>query len=135
MFDAERAGTGDGDAHSLAFCFRRLHWPDDDVPDGSVGCGHVVEAVELLDASAPCAPRMISHITISTPSEPDSRRYSKCGILRSSSGSAVRLSRKRGVELLVDQPGARALQLMTHAAGAPHLDVQVFGVALDGPAQ
>ncbi len=56
----------------------------------------------------PCAPRMISHITSSMPSEPASRRYSRCGmpaqLLRVGDqlgrGSALSHSR-------VDQAGAR----------------------------
>src|SRR5450759_295679 len=36
------------------------------------------------------------------------------------------------VELLVDQPGARPLQLVAHAAGAPDLHVERFVVGLDG---
>src|SRR5450756_2821205 len=37
-----------------------------------------------------------------------------------------------GVELPVDQPGARPLQLVAHAAGAPDLDVERLVVGLDG---
>ena len=36
------------------------------------------------------------------------------------SGSATSPSRKRGVELDVDQPGPLALELVRHAAGAEH---------------
>ncbi len=38
---------------------------------------------------------------------------------------------ERIVELAVDQPGARSLQLMAHAAGAPDLHLEVIVVALD----
>ena len=41
---------------------------------------------------------------------------------------------KAGVELLVDEAGARSLQLVAHAAGAPNLHVQVLVEGLDGPA-
>ena len=44
------------------------------------------------------------------------------------------LVEERVVELGVDEPGARALQLVAHAAGAPDLDVEVLVVALHRPA-
>src|SRR6266849_3220826 len=38
------------------------------------------------------------------------------------------------VELLVDQSGARSLQLMTHSAGPPDVDVQIFIEGIHRPA-
>jgi hypothetical protein len=35
------------------------------------------------------------------------------------------------VPLLVDEPGARPLKLMAHAASAPDMDVDVLGIARD----
>ena len=49
-------------------------------------------------------------------------------------GIVVHVLEKRVVEGLIDEPGARSLQLMAHAARAPDLDVQVLLVALDRPA-
>ena len=97
VLDAEGAGPGEGD---LA-CVRRFlrgpiggGGPQHEVADRGVGRGHVVEAVELRRRSSPSAPRMISHITSSMPSEPASRRYSRCGM--SSAGASGRRSGGRG---------------------------------------
>ena len=61
---------------------------------------------------------MISHITSSIASAPASRRYSSGGICASRSGSRVKTVEKRRVELLIDESGARALDLVRHAARA-----------------
>ncbi len=50
-----------------------------------------LDARRCLDLS-PSAPRTISHMTSSMPSEPASRRYWMCGISLSSSGSLISLS-------------------------------------------
>jgi hypothetical protein len=41
---------------------------------------------------------------------------------------------ERVVKFGVDEPGTRALQLVTHAAGAPDVDGEVLAVALHGAA-
>ena len=64
------------------------------------------------------APRMMSHITSSMPSEPASRTYSMCGTFDSASGSEMRRSMNAD-RTLVDQTRARALELVAHAAGSP----------------
>ena len=82
-------------------------------------------------APRPCRParaRMISHMISSIPSVPASRRNSSRVILRSSSGSVGQLVEEGVVELGVDQPGALALELVAHAAGAPDLHVEARGI-------
>ncbi len=79
---------------------------------------------------SPSAPRMISHMISSMPSEPLSRRNSRRVILRSSSVSAGQLVEEGIVELGIDEAGARALELVAHAAGAPDLHVETRGIAL-----
>ena len=82
----------------------------------------------------PMAPRMISHMTSSIPSEPASRTYSMCG----TSAQVVRVGdqpvEERVVELRVDEARAGPLQLVAHAAGAPDVDREVLVVALHRPA-
>ncbi len=85
-------------------------------------------------AQSAIAPRAISHITSSMPSEPASRTYSMCGTLASSAGSAIRRSRNLLSQSALIRPARDALQLVAHAARAPDVDVQVFVVRLDGAA-
>ena len=74
---------------------------------------------------------MMSHITISMPSAPASRMYSRCdmrGELLRILGEVVE---ERLVELRIDQAGALAADLVRHAAGAEDHDLQVLGIGLD----
>ena len=95
----------------------------------------MIEAVHGRAPSAFSAPRMISHMTSSMPSEPASRTYSRCGMRDSASGSAIRRVDELLVQGLVDESGARPLQLVAHAAGAPDLHVEILVEGLDGAAQ
>ena len=127
---AERAGAGEGDAQLAVAGLSSPAGSRIDVADRRVRRRHVVEAVATppprhLDS----APRMISHMTISMPSEPASRRYSRCGILRSSLGVGDQLVEERLVELRLMRPARGALQLVAHPAGAPDLHVEVLVVA------
>src|SRR5271157_1641508 len=51
--------------------------------------------------------------------------------LREVLGVVDQLVEEHVVPLPVDQAGARALELMAHAASAPNMDVQILGVTLD----
>ncbi len=79
------------------------------------------------------APRMISHITSSIPSEPASRRYSRWVILAAASGSSTSMSRKRASHSVVDQPGALRLQLVRQSTGAEDHDALVARIRIDRP--
>ena len=135
VLDAEGAGPGECDPHRSS-SFRTRTCQDraagHEVPDRGVGPGDVVEAVQLLDLG-PMAPRMISCMTSSIPSEPASRTYSMCGTERQVVRVVDQPVEERVVELGVDEPGARPLQLMAHAAGAPDLHGQVLAEALPRP--
>src|SRR6185437_11221948 len=71
------------------------------------------------------APRAMSHITSSIPSEPASRTYSMKGMRAAASGSLTRLSRKRASHSLLMRP-ARALQLVGHSARTENDDAQIL---------
>ena len=82
VFDAEGTGAGQGDFDGFAHFKLILQ---NQVAHGRVGCGHMVETVldatgwrvqlriRATVATSAIAPRAISHITSSMPSEPASR--------------------------------------------------------------
>ena len=128
MLFAEGAGAGECDLIVLLMSFSRTM-----MADRRVRCGDVVRSdaeLRLGDLPSPSAPRMISHITSSMPSLPVSRRYSICGIAAQPLRVGDQLVEEVVVPLAVDQAGARALQLVAHAAGAPDLHVQILPKAL-----
>ena len=129
MLDAERAGTGqrhlDRRAHPL---FSRIRWPTA-VFDAGTWKKRCLTVGFAPPATSAIAPRAISHITSSMPSEPASRTYSMCGTLRQALGVGDQPVEEAVVPLGVDQPGARPLQLVAHAAGAPDLHAQRLVVA------
>ena len=85
VLDAERARAGERDVDGVMgflAVFELLF--QDEMADGGVAGGHVIEAVRDARACGPpaasaIAPRAISHITSSIPSLPASRTYSTCG--------------------------------------------------------
>ena len=90
----------------------------------------MVEAVELLDLVAERAAHDQPHDQL------DALRARFAQILdmrhlAQGLGVLDQLLDEVEVELLVDQPGAGALELVAHAAGAPDLHVDVFREALD----
>ena len=99
-----------------------------EMADGGVRRGHVIEAVRDLGLRRrPRRPSRRARSATSPARCPRSRprARTRCAApAPAPSGSSIRRSRKRVVALLVDQPGARALQLVAHAAGAPDLHVR-----------
>ena len=103
------------------------------MPDRGVGRRDVVEAVQLLDGRAHRA----AHDQLHDQLDPLGARLPHVLDVRHER-QVVRVAdqpvEERVVELGVDEPGARALQLVAHAAGAPDLDREVPGIALHRPA-
>ncbi len=126
MLLPERAGA----------CEHDLHRPVLQDHDGPLPCSRPARdrsgAPRATCASS--APRMISHITSSMPSEPASRMYSHVRDARERFRIGHELVEELRVELLVDEAGARALQLVAHAAGAPDLHLQIGVERIDGAA-
>ena len=101
----------------------------DQVADRGVDCRHVVEAVHDLGRRAACdvahrAARDQPHHELDALASPPRARTRCAASARRPSGSSISRSRKRVVPLAVDQAGARPLQLVAHAAGAPDLHVR-----------
>src|SRR5215831_15765297 len=115
------------------FLAGRAGGPDHEVPDRGVGPGDVVEAVQLLDGG----PHGAAHDQLHDQLDPLGARLAhvldvrhQCQVVR----VADQPVEERVVERGVDEPGARALQLVAHAAGAPDVDREVLAVALHRPA-
>ena len=141
MLQAEGSGAGerrlDGLCHSLIPCMPSLT-PRSRARDARLRCSTPAHGRSDArpSASGPpaisaIAPRAISHITSSMPSEPASRTYSMFGIFARSRGIVDQLVEELVVPIPVDQAGARTLQLVAHAAGAPDLHLEILGIALD----
>ncbi len=98
---------------------------EDDVADRGVGGGHVVEAVQLLDVVAERRAHDQPHdqldaFAAALAQKLEARDRSQIV------GLITQPIEKRVVELRIDQPRAWALQLVAHAARAPHLHCQVL---------
>src|SRR5215831_7940428 len=115
------------------FLAGRAGGPDHEVADRGVGPGDVVEAVKLLDGG----PHGTAHDQLHDQLDPLGARLAHVLDMRHQR-QVVRVAdqpvEERVVELGVDEPGARALQLVAHAAGAPDVDREVLAVALHRPA-
>src|SRR5262245_32212123 len=107
--------------------------PDYEVPDRGVGPGDVVEAVQLFDGG----PHGPAHDQLHDQLDPLGARLAHVLDVRHQR-QAVRIGdqpvEKRVVELGVDEARAGPLQLVAHAAGAPHVHRDVLAVARRGPA-
>src|SRR5215831_9794457 len=103
--------------------------PDHEVPDRGVGPGDVVEAVQLLDGRSHGA----AHDQLHDQLDPLRARLAHVLDVRHQR-QVVRVAdqpvEERVVEPGIDEPGARPLQLVAHAAGAPDVDREVLAVAL-----
>src|ERR1700752_548800 len=108
----------------------------DQMADGGVARGHVVEAVPHRRLLA--APQIAHRAARDQPHhELDALAAGFTDIfemrhLRQPLGIVDQPVEELGVPFLVDQAGARALQLVAHAAGAPNLHVKRLVIGLDG---
>src|SRR5262245_54660470 len=107
----------------------------DQMADGGVACGHVVESVPHRRLfSTP----QIAHRAARDQPHHEFDALGACFAhivemrhLRQAFGVVDQPVKERGVPFLVDQAGPRALQLMAHAAGAPDLHVERLVIGLD----
>jgi hypothetical protein len=130
VFDAEGALAGDADFH-VPFPFKQAP-----CTAGPTRCSTWARGRNDTPRapSVPARPRMASHMTISMPSEPDSRMYLGVRDLRQLLRIVDHAVEEGLVEFLVHEAGAFTLELVRHAARAVDDDAQVLRVLLDGAA-
>src|SRR5579863_1060434 len=107
----------------------------DQMADRGVACGHVIEAVQDL--------RLLAAIDVAHGAARDQPHHEFDTLAAGFAdvidmwhlGETVRIGDQAveevGVELLVDQPRARPLKLVAHAAGTPDLHIERFFVGFD----